>query len=233
MFKDKEVHPKASPARGRSTASLSSGGSRMFSELIVDARVQASRWFLISLIEFLLILALVLAMSFMAPLVKTIPYMVKVDNDSGQVLAKPVQIEEFKVESKLIAAEARHFVRNLMSIDPFLTRRDLDRAASRVVGKATTDLKEYLSTERPFERMAKTPGLIRTTEINSADASQKNIVFVFAQTSERISSGPPILTKWRFTIHYVIEPAMTEKSLQDNPLGFVITHFERLQDNIQ
>ena len=207
--------------------------SRVFSELIVQARVQASRWFLISLVEFVLIVVLVVSIAYMTPLVKTIPYMIKVDNDSGQVVAKPVQMDEFKVESKMVAAEARNFVRNLMSIDPFLSRRDLDRAASRVVGKASTELKEYLSSERPFERMAKTPGLIRTTEINSADASQKNIVFVFAQTSERISSGAPILTKWRFTIHYVIEPSLSEKSLQDNPLGFVITHFERLQDNIQ
>ena len=178
-------------------------------------------------------MVLVIAIAWMTPLVKTIPYMVKVDNDSAQVVAKPVQLEDFKVESKMIAAEARNFVRNLMSIDPFVTRRDLDRAASRVVGKASTEFKEYLGVERPFERMAKTPGLVRTTEINGADASQKNIVFVFAQTSERISSGAPILTKWRFTIHYVIEQNLTEKSLQDNPLGFIITHFERLQDNIQ
>ena len=233
MFKDKEVTPKSMPQAQRRTASMGPRQPRVFSELIVEARVQASRWFLISFIEFLLILVLVIALAWMTPLVKTIPYMVKVDNDSGQVVAKPVQIDEFKVENKLIAAEARNFVRNLMSIDPFLTRRDLERAASRVVGKAATELKEYLSLERPFERMAKTPGLIRTTEINSADASQKNIVFVFAQTSERISSGAPILTKWRLTIHYVIEPSMSEKSLLDNPLGFVITHFERLQDNIQ
>ena len=207
--------------------------SRVFSELIVEARVQATRWFVVAFVEFFLIMVLVIAMAYMTPLVKTIPYMVKVDTDSGQVVAKPVQLDEFKVERKMIAAEARNFVRNLMSIDPFVTRRDLDRAASRVVGKASTEFKEYLVLERPFERMAKTPGLIRTTEINSADASQKNIVFVFAQTSERISSGSPILTKWRFTIHYVIEQNLTEKSLQDNPLGFIITHFERIQDNIQ
>jgi hypothetical protein len=233
MSKAAPLQTKPVQASAALSAAMKPSGPRVFSELLVEARVQASRWFLVSLVQFILILVLVAAIAFMTPLVKTIPYMVKVDNDSGQVVAKPVQMDEFKVESKMIAAEARYFVRNLMSIDPFLTRRDLDRAASRVVGKASAELKEYLSTERPFERMAKTPGLVRTTEINSADASQKNIVFVFAQTSERISSGAPIMTKWRFTIHYVIEPALTEKSLQDNPLGFVITHFERLQDNIQ
>ena len=233
MSKAAPLQTKPVQASAALSAAMKPSGPRVFSELLVEARVQASRWFLVSLVQYILILVLVAAIAFMTPLVKTIPYMVKVDNDSGQVVAKPVQMDEFKVESKMIAAEARYFVRNLMSIDPFLTRRELDRAASRVVGKASAELKEYLSTERPFERMATTPGLVRTTEINSADASQKNIVFVFAQTSERISSGAPIMTKWRFTIHYVIEPALTEKSLQDNPLGFVITHFERLQDNIQ
>ena len=187
MSKAAPLQTKPVQASAALSAAMKPSGPRVFSELLVEARVQASRWFLVSLVQFILILVLVAAIAFMTPLVKTIPYMVKVDNDSGQVVAKPVQMDEFKVESKMIAAEARYFVRNLMSIDPFLTRRDLDRAASRVVGKASAELKEYLSTERPFERMAKTPGLVRTTEINSADASQKNIVFVFAQTSERIS----------------------------------------------
>ena len=217
---------------GNMPPSLNTQEKRVFSQLLMSAQVQGARWCVFAFVE-LLLLALVGAICFMTPLVKTIPYMVKVDNDSGQVLAKPVQAQEFVVSPKLIAAEGKNFVRNLMSIDPFLSRRDLARASTRVAGKARAEFKEYLATERPFERMAKTPGLIRTTEINSADVSQDNIIFIFAQTSERISTGPALLTKWRFTIHYVIEPSVDEKGLQDNPLGFVITHFERLQDSLQ
>jgi type IV secretory pathway component VirB8 len=206
---------------------------RTFSDLVSESRVQAARWFLIAVIEGVVIMALCVGIDLMTPLVKTVPYMVKIDADSGQVLAKPVAAEPFVVEPRFVAAEARSFVRNLMSIDPFLTRRDLERASTRVVGKASAEFKEFLLTERPFERMAKTPGLIRTTEINSADASQKNIVFVFAQTSERISVGAPIVTKWRFTIHYLLDTTLDQKGFEENPLGFVITHFERLQDNLQ
>ena len=218
---------------GNMPPSLNSEEKRVFSQLLVSAQVQGARWCIFAFVELLLMVVLVAAISFMTPLVKTIPYMVKVDNDSGQVLATPVQAQEFVVSPKLIAAEGRNFVRNLRSSDPFLSRRDLARASTRVAGKARAEFKEYLATERPFERMAKTPGLIRTTEINSADVSQDNIIFIFAQTSERISSGPALLTKWRFTLHYVIEPSVDEKGLQDNPLGFVITHFERLQDSLQ
>ena len=63
--------------------------SRVFSELIVESRVQATRWFVVAFVEFFLIMVLVIAMAYMTPLVKTIPYMVKVDTDSGQVVAKP------------------------------------------------------------------------------------------------------------------------------------------------
>jgi len=205
----------------------------VFSQLLMSAQVQGARWCIFAFVELILLMVMVGAIFYMTPLVKTIPYMVKVDNDSGQILAKPVQVQEFVVSPKLIAAEGKNFVRNLMSIDPFLSRHDLARASTRVAGKARAEFKEYLAIERPFERMAKTPGLIRTTEINSADVSQDNIIFIFAQTSERISTGPALLTKWRFTIHYVIEPSVDEKGLQDNPLGFVITHFERLQDSLQ
>lgn len=205
--------------------------ARKFSSLYGAATVQSARWFVFSVVQMLVILALVVAISRMTPLVKTVPYMVKVDDANGQVVGRPVAAAEFKVEGRFIEAEARAFVRNVMTLDPFLTRSNLEAASARTTGKASAELREYLVTERPFERLAKTSGLVRSTEVTSIDASQKNIVFVFAQTSERVSAGEPIVTRWRFTIHYVIDPAATPKALGDNPLGFFVTHFERMQDS--
>jgi len=233
MFEKKLDASRQSDELGHVPTVMDPHERRTYSDVVMESRVQAARWFCIAVLESLVILALGVGIDLMTPLVKTVPYMVKIDSDSGQVLAKPVAAEPFLVEPRFVAAEARSFVRNLMSIDPFLSRRDLERASTRVAGKASAEFKEFLLTERPFERMAKTPGLLRTTEINSADVSQKNIVFVFAQTSERISIGAPIVTKWRFTIHYVLDTTLDQKGFEENPLGFVITHFERLQDNVQ
>lgn len=218
---------------GNMPPSINENEKRILSQLLATAQVQNARLFLIAFVEGIAIIGLAYALHSYFPLVRPLPYMVKVDDASGQVVAKPVAAIDFKVEPRYIAAEANSFVRGLMTIDPYTTRSELNKVSTRVASKASVELKEYLNIERPFERLAKTPGLIRTTQISSVDASQKGIVFVFAQTSERISTGEPIITKWRFTIHYVIEPAMDEKALLENPLGFVVTHFEKVQDSIR
>lgn len=206
---------------------------RKFSELYGGASVNSARWFVFAAVELGVIAGLAIAIFNMTPLVKTVPYMVKVDDTTGQVVGRPVAASDFKIENRFIEAEARAFVRGLMTLDPFVSRANLERVSTRTAGKATSEFKEYLSTERPFERLAKTPGLVRTTDVTSVDASQKNIVFVFAQTNERISTGEPIVTRWRFTLHYVIDPAVDAKGITENPLGFVVTHFERVQDSVK
>lgn len=234
LNRDQSAKPHASLSDiGNMPPSMNEGEKRVLSQLLATAQVAGARWFIVACIEAIGIVILGIALNSYFPLVRPLPYMVKVDDVSGQVVAKPVAAIDFKVEPRFIAAEANMFVRGLMTIDPYTTRSDLNKVSSRVASKASSELKEYLNTERPFERLAKTPGLIRTTQISSVDASQKGIVFVFAQTSERISTGEPIVTKWRFTIHYVIEPAMDEKALLENPLGFVVTHFEKVQDSIR
>jgi type IV secretory pathway TrbF-like protein len=212
---------------------LESEPVRQFSERSGSAQVPGARWVVFALAALAVIAALGLTIYNMVPLVKTIPYMVKVDDKTDQVVGKPVAASDFKVERRFIEAEARAFVRGLMTLDPFVTRSNLERVSSRTAGKATAEFKEFLATERPFERLAKTTGLVRTTEVSGVDATQKNIVFVFAQTSERISAGEPIVTRWRFILHYVIEPAVDTKGITENPLGFVVSHFERVQDSVK
>lgn len=203
-----------------------------FAELYGSANVQASRWFIVAALELLVILALVVAIMYMTPLRQVVPYIVKTDEASGQLVGKAVAADDFRsqVNDKMVAAEARAFVRGLMTIDPFVTRSNLERVSTRVTGKASVEFKEFLLSERPFERLAKTAGLVRTVDAIQVDASQKNIAFVFAQVSERISSGEPIVSRWRFVVHYAIDPAIDERGVQENPLGFVVTHFERVQE---
>ena len=217
---------------GNAPPALHDQPARKFSELYGSVSVQSSRWFVFAVMQMVLIIGLVASIMYMTPLRQVVPYIVKVDDQSGNVVGKPVVADEFKsqINDRMVAAEARAFVRSLMTIDPFLTRANLTRVSSRVTGKASSEFKELLAAERPFERLAKTAGLVRTPDNLTVDASQKNVAFVFVQTSERISSGEPIVTRWRFTLHYVTEPAIDAKGLDENPLGFVVTHFERVQD---
>jgi type IV secretion system protein TrbF len=231
MFRGRQS-PESLPDLGNMPPALMDRAPSRFASKLGNESVHGSRWFVFSMIQAVVIVALGFAVASMMPLKTVVPYMVSLDPDTGQLRGKPVAAEEFraKISERHIAAEARAFVRGLMTIDPFVTRSNLSRVATRVTGKANTEFKEFLSAERPFERLAKTPGLVRTAENITVDASQKNVAFVFVQTAERVSSGEPIITKWRFTLHYVIDPAVDERGIDENPLGFVVKHFERVQD---
>lgn len=205
---------------------------RAFSSLLGTERVHANRWFITSSVQWWIIAVLAMTVYGLFPLKTVQPWIIFVDPDSGHLVGKPVPADQFRgqVNDRMIGAEARAFVRGLVTIDPFTSRSNLERVSKRVAGKAATEFKEFLSAERPFERLAKTQGLVRTAENLTVDASQKNVAFVFVQTAERISSGEPIITKWRFTLHYVVDPAVDPHGFEENPIGFVVTHFERVQD---
>lgn len=220
-------------ALGNTPPAVEDQSRRAYASLLGTERVHGSRWFVVSAVEAAIILMLVIALWQLFPLKTVVPYLVHVDPETGQMKGKPVAAEQFKgqVSDRMIGAEARAFVRRMVTIDPFVTRSNLEQVAKRVTGKASAEFREFLGAERPFERLAKTPGLVRTAESLTVDASQKNVAFVFVQTAERISSGEPIVTKWRFTLHYVIDPAVDPHGIEENPLGFVVTHFERVQDS--
>lgn len=207
----------------------SQSAERKFSELYGNAATNASRWFVISMVLLFIVLTLAFAIAMLTPLKKVVPYIIEV-NSEKLLVARPFKAEEFRPDTRFVKSEAKTYVRNLMTIDPFLTKSNLQNAITRSADKAVGKVRELIANDQPFERLAKQPGLVREAVVSSVDASQPGVIFVTVTTNERMSQSAPIVENWRFTIHYRTVAPVTEEQLMDNPLGIQFIYFERFKE---
>lgn len=203
--------------------------SRKFAEIYGSATINSSRWCLFSLLELVVIFVLGFTLLALVPLKKTELWIVETNAEKIMV-AKPFKAEEFRPDARFVKAEATTYVRNLMTIDPYLTRGNFSQAMARSSDKAVAKVKEIISIDQPFERLAKQPGLVREVAVSSVDTSQAGVLFVTATTNERLSQNAPITENWRFTIHYKTTPPESESDLMNNPLGIHFVYFERFKE---
>ncbi len=203
--------------------------ARQFAEIYGSATTNSSRWFVVSVLELIVIFVLGFALLALVPLKKTELWVVET-NAEKILVSKPFKAEEFRPDARFVKAEATTYVRNLMTIDPYLTRGNFEQAMSRSSDKAVAKVKEIIVTDQPFERLAKQPGLVREVTVSSVDTSQPGLLFVTATTNERLSQNAPITENWRFTIHYKTTPPESEAELMNNPLGIHFVYFERFKE---
>lgn len=203
--------------------------ARKFAEIYGSATTNSSRWFVVAFLELVIIGILCFVLLAMLPLKKTEVFVVETNADKILV-AKPFKAEEFKPDARFVKAEATTYVRNLMTIDPYLTRGNFEQAMARSNDKAVAKVKEIISLDQPFERLAKQPGLVREVNVSSVDTSQPGLIFVTVTTNERLSQNAPITENWRFTLHYKTTPPESEAELMNNPLGIRFVYFERFKE---
>lgn len=169
---------------------------------------------------------------------KVTPYVVTVNEELGQVAPKPEAAkpaDAYKIPRNVLDREIFNFVKNLYSIDSDAAKQSKERhvaAWAYTRDKARTEFKEFLSREQVYQRMKKTPGLVRTVEKKSItyrdDASVALIRFV---AIERTNERPqPIEHPLVIQISYKRAVSDKREELDENPLGIYITHFEIQED---
>ncbi|MDI1236343.1 MAG: type IV secretion system protein [Polaromonas sp.] len=206
--------------------------ARQFSELYGNAATHGSRWFLVAVFLLLLNVLQSFSLVFLIPLKQVAVYLVET-NSEKLLVAQPFKAEQFRPDARFVKAEAMTYVRNLMTIDPYLTRGQFETAMRRSSDKAIGKVKDLIASDQPFERLAKQPGLVREAVVTSVDTSQPGLIFATVTTNERISQNPPIVENWRFTIHYKTVPPESEAQLMDNPLGITFSYFERFKEGVK
>jgi type IV secretory pathway component VirB8 len=200
---------------------------RLFAELFGDPQVHAARWFVISAIALVGNIVQTSAIIGMLPLKRVVPYVVEATNNG--VTARVVEASQYRPNTAMIKAELARWADDLMALDPYQTRDKLRRSTLVLRGKAVAEHSDFMKTYKPFERLIEAPTLIRTVQINTVDASQDGLAFLFFTTTER-SNGEPTLKRWRLSVQYAVMTPEDEKELLANPAGLVITHFELQQE---
>ena len=117
------------------------------------------------------------------------------------------------------------WVKQLISLDPFTTERDLSEAYGLVRGKAIQEFTEYIRLTQPITRIKQDTALTRVVDISSIQFLADNLAQVRIVTKERTRSVDAITKRYIVSIHFVTEAPKTEQEMYQNPIGLRITHF--------
>lgn len=199
-------------------------------ELYGSAVVGSNRMFLVSVALSVTCVALCLTIMSMMPLKTVVPYIVKVNGD-GMVTTTPVEMVSYQpgeAEKKYFLSE---WASKLLTLDRFLTQKNLLSAYERVREKATNEFADYVATQKPIEALKLDSLLTRGVKIRSVAFIGDGAALVRVVTETRAGKGQTYSRKnMILTVHYTLVPPKTEQEIFDNPIGMYITHFDLSED---
>lgn len=190
-----------------------------------DATVNQARYFVIACIAMTVVVIMAIALAGLTPLKEVVPYEIVFEQSTGETTARPIKTKTFEPDSIQKRYFIARWVKQVMALDPFTTERDLSEAYSLVRGKAIPEFTEFLKLTQPVTRIKQDQSLTRTVEISSVQFLAENMAQVRVVTQERTASTDPLVKRFILTIHFVIEPPMTEPEMYKNPIGLRVTHF--------
>lgn len=191
-----------------------------------SAVVEKNRYFVLLVVAVVMVIAMAFSIAAMAPLKTVVPYYIKVANDgSVSVDSSGIGSSSYKPGE----AEKKYFlagwVTRLMTIDPYITKKNINDNYLQTSGKANDELTAYLRDQKPIEAMTADPNLTQTVKINGINFLQDDAALVKLSTERRTKDN--VETKsWLVTLHYVLIPPKDPDDILKNPLGLFITHFD-------
>jgi type IV secretion system protein TrbF len=207
-------------------------GARQFAEIYGSSKVQAQRWFLVSLGCIVLALAGLLTVAILLPLKTISPFVVEINPTSG-VVNKPVEVVKIEPNMAVIKSELARWVEAMYTIDPMRTDELQRWAGTRSADKAVVQVREFRGRERIYERIAREPEMVREARVTAVDASQKGTAFAFVTTTERLGVAQPApeqTHRFRVTLNYKLLTPTKEAQLYANPLGLYVTYFVDVEE---
>ena len=190
-----------------------------------DATVNQSRYFVLLVLMMLGVVLMAGALFGLAPLKTVIPYEISFDRNTGETNVRPITTERFVPNDTQKRYFIARWVRQLLTIDPFTTERDLTEAFSFVRGKAVGEFQDFIRTTQPIVRVGQDRNLTRAVQVSSLQFIGDNVAQTRVVTQERTTGQESPQKRFILTIHFVIEPPKTEREMYQNPIGLHITHF--------
>jgi len=154
-----------------------------------SAVVDKNRAYVLTVVLTCAIAALGFALASMTPLKTVVPYIIKVaDNGSAVPVSGAAQnYQPGEPERRYFLAQ---WVSKLMTLDPFLTERNLIDASSLARGKAIQELADWVRLEKPIEAVRKDASLTRVVSINTVSFLDAGVALVRVSTEMRSLNRP-------------------------------------------
>lgn len=176
------------------------------------------------------VIVLSLTIFVMMPLKKSIPFVVHVDNTTGEV-----SVPQQQVMSQFTPAWAnesfflRRWLSDLFTINQYLTVQQYDpRAREFIRGQnAITEYNDFRYEDQTFDRLAKDPTLVRDARITALTpiAGTKNGAVAEVTLTTR-NAGQVTVVHKLVTLYFVVLTPTDPREIIRNPIGIYITDFK-------
>lgn len=198
-------------------------------ELLLNVNKRMQR---IAMLTSVTTIVLGLAIFAMAPLKKTIPYVVQVDKISGEVVA-PVQevAEQYRPDWASKSFFVRRWISDLLTINNYTLATINDpRAQYFLRGRtAIAEFNNFRAQDNTYGKIAKDPAMVRTVKIQNFTpvAGVKNAAVANVVTTT-IKDGETTTKNRLVTVYWTIFPlsALSPADLKKDPIGIYITDFK-------
>lgn len=200
--------------------------------------VDRARFFVIIILQLIVLIIFAVAAFHFAPLKTTEPWVIYVDKDKGFVgkaEGNAQRAAEYTPERAVIEREIFGFVTRLYAMNadyPKVIQDGHVDAYAYTRGRATQEFKSFMDAEQPYQRQKSTPGLIRTVEKKTVTFGQDGkLMFIRFRTSEYNKlQTVPVMRDFLMTLQFVRDQPTDPKELDRNPLGIYVTHFETAEE---
>ena len=176
------------------------------------------------------VIVLSLTIFVMMPLKKSIPFIVHVDNATGEVSVPQQQVmSQFTPAWANEAFFLRRWLSDLFTINQYLTVEQYDpRAREFIRGQnAIAEYKQFRDEDQTFDRLAKDPTLVRDASITALTpiAGTKNGAVAEVTLTTR-NAGQVTVVHKLVTLYFVVLTPTDQQEINRNPIGIYITDFK-------
>ncbi|MGT2460241.1 type IV secretion system protein (plasmid) [Cupriavidus basilensis] len=199
---------------------------RVHYEMGAGSRIERNRWFLISCVLGLALLAHGVGISFLFPL-KSVEPVVILQSESGRRVVDTSQSGSWVPDQPALSFSLNQWVEWVFAINGATVEGNLARAASRTVGTASDQLRDLRRKENPLVLLRDNPRLVREYENLSINfiGNGGAALIRFRTTTRRAPGTLAEPRTYAMTINFnVIKPTTREEILKD-PAGVYITGF--------
>ena len=190
-----------------------------------SAIVDKNRFAVLFGISLLLNVAAILALAGLTPLKTVVPVIVRTA-DTGRVVSVEQSTTEFKPGEAEIKYWIGQFTTKLMTLDPTMTKRNLQDVYNVSTNKAVHELNDYMAKWQPLTALGVDPSLTRNVQIVTMQRyNNEDVYMVRFVTEARSGTQTSIKKTWLLTIHFMVVPPKEDRDALVNPLGLYVTHF--------
>jgi type IV secretory pathway TrbF-like protein len=214
------------PSTAPITANAAAKG---FFERFGGPTVESSRWFSVSVLLLIVVLAQGIAISQMLPLKTVVPYKIEVTAD-GRITNQPIAATEYVPginEKKYFLSQ---WTTKLFTLDRFFTEKYLLDAYAITRDQASSQFSDYVSRFQPLIKLKADPTLNQQVTIRSVSFVQEGVALVRFRIDTRADKQALVSKDLMLTINYAIVTPKTEQEIYQNPIGLVITQFAVSED---